>query len=327
MKISLGKEDIKKFDNYLKALDETISEADYFNDILFNDPIITSKNHPYKISRLDPKEYSSNPYYQVIKPHGEKKGKVLLDYDKYLPKQGFVYDEIKLKGEHFQEETPFGYFEDEFKFLALKEDDRTWMSVTPHEINTMKQNVAEAKGNVITLGLGLGYYAFMVSIKDDVNKVTIVEMNNKIIDIFKEEILPLFPHKEKIEIINEDAFVFLEKDFDGDYLFADLWHMPDDGLPMYAKIAKTEKKHPKTKYAYWIENSILALLRRAIIILMSEEIEGSNDENYSSEETFSDHLINQLHFILKDIEINNTKDINNLLSFASLKNLALRIHF
>ncbi len=327
MKISLSKEDIKEFQKYLAALDETISEADYFNNILFNDPIISNNKHPYKISKLDAKEYLSNPYYQLIKPRKEKKGDILLTYDKYLPKQGFVYDEISLKGKYLRESTPFGYFDKEFKYLAIKEKNKTWMSVTPHEINTMKEGISEAKGKIITLGLGLGYYAYMVSSKENVSKVTIIEMNGKIIDLFRKEILPLFPNKEKIEIIQGDAFSFLDKQFDGDYLYADLWHMPDDGFPMYAKILKTESKHPNTKFAYWIEKSMLALLRRALIILLDEEINGSGDNDYLNESSLSDHLINQSHFILKNKEIKNIEDIDNLLSFSSLKTIVLDMNF
>ncbi len=327
MKITLSKEDIKEFQKYLTALDETIFEADYFNDILFNDPIISNNKHPYKISKLDPEKYLSNPYYQTIKSRKGRKGDILLTYDKYLPRQGFVYDEISLNGKHFRESTPFGYFEKEFKYLAIKENDKTWMSVTPHEINTMKEGIDEAKGNVITLGLGLGYYAFVVSNKENVNKVTIIEMNEKIIDLFKKEILPLFPHKEKIEIIQTDAFKFLDEQFDADYLYADLWHMPDDGFPMYAKILQKESKHPNTKFAYWIEKSMLALLRRALIILLDEEIDGSTDNDYLNESSLSDHLINQSHFILKNKEIKSIKDINNLLSFKSLKTIVLQMNF
>ena len=40
------------------------------------------------------------------------------------------------------------------------------MTITPDEIETMKEAVDQAFGNVLTFGLGLGYYAYMVSEKD-----------------------------------------------------------------------------------------------------------------------------------------------------------------
>ena len=60
-------------------------------------------------------------------------------------------------------------------FPALLENDRIWMTITPNEIETMKEPVDGAFGNVLTYGLGLGYYAYMVSEKENVETVTIVD--------------------------------------------------------------------------------------------------------------------------------------------------------
>ncbi len=327
MKINLNEKEISQYGYYLDTLENTIDEADYFNEILTNGYQVKKSIEPFRIDLLNEKDYLSNPYYKTVKPSKKRIGNISLTYDKYLPKQGFVYDEIQVSEPFFQERTPFGYFKNEFPYLALKEGETTWMSVTPHEINTMKENISQAKGHVITLGLGLGYYSFMVSNKPEVKKVTIVEMNQKIIDIFKGEILPFFPHKEKIEIVKADAFSYLSKQIDGDYLFADLWHMPEDGLPMYAKLINLEEKNPQMKFTYWIENSMLSLLRRAIIILIDEEMNGADDDDYNEEETFSDHLINQTHFALKEKEINSLKDIDELLSPESLKSIVKKITF
>jgi hypothetical protein len=52
-------------------------------------------------------------------------------------------------------------------FPALLENDRIWMTITPNEIEIMIKPVDEAFGHVLTYGLGLGYYAYMVSKKLD----------------------------------------------------------------------------------------------------------------------------------------------------------------
>lgn len=327
MKINLSKQEIEEFGKYLETLSRNIDEGDYFNEILEEGKPVKEERKPFKITKLSSSEYIENPYYKFIKPSKKREGDIYLAYDKYLPNQGFVYDEIRLDERYFKEETPFGYFEKEFPFLSIKEKETTWMSITPHEINTMKKPIDEAYGNVATLGLGLGYYAFMVSNKENVTSVTIVDNNEKIIDIFKKQILPLFPHKEKIRIVKEDAFKYMDKMQNIDYLFADLWHMPEDALPIYSSLLKYEEIKKSTAFSYWIENSILALVRRAIIILLDEEIYGSTDENYLHEETFSDHLINQIHFILKDKEIHSLSEVRNLLSFSSLKEISKKLHF
>lgn len=327
MKITLNENEMNKIGDYLFALDKNIDEGDYFNDVLHSTIFVKKQKKPFEIVELDPSKYLDNPYYKLIKPSKEKKGDVYLTYDKYLPKQGFVYDEIKLDKKDFREKTPFGYFPSEFPFLALKEKDVTWMSITPHEINTMEEGIKNAKGNVVTLGLGLGYFAFMVSNKEDVKHVKIIETNEKVIDIFKKDILPSFPNKEKIEIIKQDAFVFLSSSFEENYLYADLWHMPEDALPIYTKILQFEETHPNTKFEYWIEKSILALIRRSIIVLLDEEMYESVDANYMQESTLSDHLINQIHFILKNKEIKNIQDVISLLDFPSLKEIAKKIKY
>lgn len=327
MKIHLSQKEMDTYGFYLEGLSKTIDEADYFNDILHSGEKVRARKRPYLIEELSFDEYSSNPYYKTIRPNSKKEGDVYLNYHHYEPNQGFVYDEISCDEKYFGEHTPFAFFSKKFSFLALDEKDSTWMSVTPHEINTMKEPIKQAHGHVITLGLGLGYFAFMASNKEDVSKVTIIEMNERIIDIFQKQILPLFPHKEKIEIIHGDAYSFLDSSFEGDFLFADLWHMPEDGLPMYVKLLPYEEKHPSTTFSYWIEKSMLALLRRAIMILIDEEMLESIDENYLHEYSFSDHLINQIHFILKKKEISSLEDIRKLLSFPSLKEIAKKIVF
>ncbi len=327
MKINLSEKEFIQYGYYLDTLENTIDEADYFNDILTNGYEVKKSIEPFRIDCLNVEPYLSNPYFKTVKPSKKKIGNITLTYDKYLPKQGFVYDEIVVSDPFFEERTPFGFFKKEFSYLAIKENGVTWMSVTPHEINTMKESIAKAKGHTTTLGLGLGYYAFMVSNKNEVSKVTIIETNQKIIDVFKKEILPFFPHKEKIEIIKEDAYEYLDKKIDGDYLFADLWHLPEDGLPMYTKLLNLENNNPHIAFDYWIEKSMLALLRRAIIILIDEESEGSDESSYKEESTFSDHLINQIHFILKEKEISSLKDVDELLSFESLKNIARKMTF
>ena len=320
---------MKEIDRYgyiLEALSETIDEADYFNEILSSKTKVKARKRPFEIQRLDPKEYLENPYYRMVHPTGAKEGAISLEYDAYEANEGFVYDEIKTIG-LCREKTPFGFFEQRFPFLAIKEGDTTWMSITPHEINTMKKPIEEAHGNVVTLGLGLGYFAFMASMKNDVTSLTVVESNETMIKIFEEKILPFFPRREKIKIIKDDAFHFLEGDYKADYLFADLWHMPEDGLPLYAKTISFEEKHPKTSFSYWIEDSMLALIRRAVLILIDEEMLESVDENYLHEETFSDHLINQIHFILKEKEIHGLPELEKIVNKQSLKAIASKLTF
>lgn len=322
MKILFSEHDTKEFEKLVLQMDDNEAAASFYNILLQGHEQVNEMDLPYPIKKLKIEEYLSNPYFLNVKPSRKKDGKVRIDYLKTKAHQGFVYDEMIEKGKNYEEITPFGYFEKPFEFLALLDRERIWMSVTPHEINTMKDAVNHAHGDVITLGLGIGYYAYMCLLKDDVRSVTAIERDPRVISIFKESILPFFPNKEKLRIIEADAIKYLEKADHFDYLFADLWHFAIDGLPLYLQINKFESQYPNSEFEYWIEPSMLILIRKALIILAEEEIHGTTDFDYEDAASISDEVINSLHFLLKDKTIENIESLRDMLSLSSLKELA-----
>ena len=215
------------------------------------------------VHKLDAHEYYGNPYYQNIKIPPVKMGHSELTYQKYKPFEGFVWNDIIQTAEGRQI-PQIGFFETEFVFPAVLENERLWMSITPNEIETMKEPVDKGFGNVLTFGLGLGYYAYMVSQKPNVERVTVVESNQDVIDLFNQWILPQFGKaQKKIQIVKADAFEFAQEQMVSgkyDFVFTDLWHDVSDGIPMYLKMKKYEKQCPGTEFAYWIEKSILCYL-------------------------------------------------------------------
>ena len=117
------------------------------------------------IHKLDANEYYNNPYYKNIKIPTIKIGNSELKYEKYKPFEGFVCNDI-IQTKEGRQIPQIGFFETEFMFPAILENDRIWMTITPNEIETMKEAVDQAFGHVLTFGLGLGYYAYMVSEKE-----------------------------------------------------------------------------------------------------------------------------------------------------------------
>ena len=107
--------------------------------------------------------------------------------------------------------SQIGFFRERFAYPAVEQDGREWMAVKPSEIETMRAPIEEATGRVVTFGLGLGYFAYMVSEKPDVTSLDIVERSEEAIALFERHILPQFPNKEKIRIIRSDAFGFLNE--------------------------------------------------------------------------------------------------------------------
>ena len=281
-----------------------------------------------KFEELDKKEYISNPYLKLISKIHISKNKWKLMSLFYEPFEAFVYDEIKVDPKFYSEHTPMGYFKEKFIYPALIEGDAIWMSLIPHEINTMKAPINRATGDVLVLGLGLGYFAYMVSLKKEVKSVTVIEKDKIVIELFKSELLPHFENKTKIKIIEEDAREYVKKDdVHYDYCFVDIWHNVHDGLPHYLYFKKYEKEN--TAYDYWIETSLLAMLRRYLLTIFEElHYHGYTDENSKVAENEDDKIINDLYFLTKDYEFNNTNEFHKFLSDESIKKLItyLKIH-
>ncbi|WP_036689278.1 hypothetical protein [Paucisalibacillus globulus] len=233
-------------------------------DIVDNAEDKTFFNHYFEkmIHHLDEAEYNSNPYYKNIKIPTLKIGSSELKYERYKPFEGFVCDDI-IQTREGRQIPQIGFFDMEFVYPAVLENGRIWMTVTPNEVETMKEPIERASGNVLTYGLGLGYFAYMASEKKNVERVTIVDSNDDVINLFKNHILPQFENSHKINIVKTDAFEYAQnKMHDGkyDFVFTDLWHDVSDGIDMYLKMKKHEKQSPTTEFMYWIEKSILCYL-------------------------------------------------------------------
>lgn len=211
---------------------------------------------PQMVHQLDPAEYEADAYFQTVKPADGVNGAIDLVYETVQPMELFVADDFRVDGQG-RVFPQLGWFDRAFSFPAIREDGRVWMTVTPNEINTIQPAVAASRGKVLTYGLGLGYYAFHCLLKEDVESVTVVEKNPAVIDVFKRLLLPFFPRKEALTIIEADAFdyaanVMPQAGFDT--VFTDLWHDVADGIPLMKQMKALEVPGPN--YLYWIEKTL-----------------------------------------------------------------------
>lgn len=280
------------------------------------------------IDCLDPALVLDNPCFKAYRELGEfKEGDFKFCWLKYRKGEIFVAKEKKIEGIYDREEL--GYFDEEVLFPAVLDKDVPWMSIIPHEIFTMARPIEEAKGKVATYGLGLGYYAFMVSEKEDVEEVYVIENDAEAIRLFKKHLLPCFPHKEKIHIVEGDALDenALEKlGTKIDFVFADLYHNADDALPIYAKLLRNEI--PGVAYSYWIEDSILLYFRRALSSYLYEQaIEEFGDDAYQSEETYDDLVLKVLHKAMKGRRVEAKKELELLFSKEVCKEICRKLKF
>lgn len=249
-----------------------------------------------------------------------KIGEFELTRDSYAKYEMFIYDipSDKYNGVMLPK---IGTFDHRYRFPCIREKGSTWMSVTPNEIFTMRKPIEEAKGRVLTLGLGMGYYTYMVSEKEEVEHVTVIEKEKAVVDLFNTYILPQFANKDKITVIHADAFEYMEKLEDGvyDYCFADLWKNNGDSIP-YFKLKKICKKFKSMKMSYWIEDALMEASVGLVSVLITEQYYKNNKIQPPEIEMPEDaeEKLEYLREFLKDVEIRNPAEIDYYLDYKNL---------
>ena len=294
------------------------TRMDFINQILENhktDSSFISKNLPWDTQEVMVETFTNNPYYQALKNISFDEDGWKLETKKMKAFTLFPYDEQYHYGSNAILKMSLGYFTKDYDYPTISLYGQEWMSLNPHEIRTMEMPIQVARGKVLTLGLGLGYFAYMVHLKEEVKEVYIVEMDLELIKLFQKHILPLFPHKEKIHFIKADALAFINlvNDRDYDFIFSDLWHDVGDGLDMYIKLRERFDSFTFTKRAYWIEGSLITYLRLLVIAMMRDEYEQVGGEYTATQLLIKENL--------GDIVIKNTYDLDSLLNIAGVTKL------
>lgn len=218
------------------------------------------------VRELDTKRYEEDEYFKNIRFPSVKYGAWEFKTETYPPFRLFSCNDLCVL-EGYTEVPPIGYFDKEFSFPAVLEDENEWMTLTPVDMDTSREAIDAARGKVITFGLGLGYFCYHASNKESVQSVTVIEKSEDVISLFQKHILPQFENKEKIRIINADAFEYAENKMGSehyDVAFVDTWRDASDGAPMYMRMKPYEKNAPDCKFYYWIEEYLLSAIRRSV---------------------------------------------------------------
>lgn len=184
---------------------------------LFQDYIVPG------FSQLKAEDFVDDPYLKNIKISPKKFGNLELATQKFSAAEALFFNDVHTTSE-FREYPQIGFFMDEIEFPAITENDKTIASVNPLTINTTQNVIENAQGNVLCCGLGMGYFAALSSSKKTVEKITVLENSNDIIDVFNSEILPQIPNGDKIEIINADPLEYIKGEpspLPYDYIFSD----------------------------------------------------------------------------------------------------------
>ncbi len=345
MQIRIDAKDSQKLRLLFDSLAWNVDFSDYLNEELLNDVPLTDgpvheflktiepgknkiiparltgyeekgiEGHLSKIEHLDPAYYESDPVGKALLGLSFKEGDYELSKKVLRPYTLFLKDEITgVRGRLYAENAPLGFFDRPYEYCDLSYKGQTWMSLLPHEINTMKDVIAASHGKVVLLGLGLGYAAASMALKDNVEEVRVVEKDREIISIFERFIRPRLASSAKITVVEGDAMDYRLPE-DADFLFADLWHNEEDGLPMYLQLVEKEGKIP---HYYWIEKSLITYFRRIVMEEIAEEAEGFSPEGGDGE---IERIFSRLKDFLKEKSLTGYQAIEDFLSDANLTNL------
>lgn len=235
------------------------------------------------LHRLSPAPYRDDAYARTVRFSDLTVGKWCFTHGEYRAFEPFVCGHPTVTPD-FREIPQIGYFPETFRYPSVTENGVDWMTVTPNEVETMRTPIAEARGRVLTYGLGLGYFAFHAAQKAEVESVTVVERDETLIGLFRERILPQFPAREKIRIVAADAFDFTGQQMEPgqfDFAFVDLWHDQSDGLPLYLRMKRLESRFPETVFSYWIEPTLLSSLRHMVLDRIFDDSDGAEIRTYA----------------------------------------------
>ena len=295
--------------NIIKALYE-VDEEDAYSVELVNK--LASMIKEKDLNNI--KNYS---YYQTINDVELKSKNLKFITNTYEKNQLFIDNDVDSQAPMYEEKLSLAYTKEAFPYLALVENNKIWMAIIPHEMNTMKTAIELAHGRVAVLGLGLGYFPFMISEKPEVSEIVIIEKNQRIIDLFNQSIINKFPHKNKIKIIKDDAFSYLKNHHaDYNYAFFDIYRDSND-FPLYLKAKQNEKYYPNLQINYWLERTMIAYLRRVVITALEEAYYQVQAEGESE----LDLLINSIKQKLVNETFSTFDHISHLLEKESLLNL------
>lgn len=147
------------------------------------------------------------------------------------------------------------YFVSEgFPVAMLQRAKKTWMSITPMEVESHLTHIEHATGDVFVGGLGMGFYITQIVKKSDVKSVVVVEQDTNVIRMYNKLIEndPVTFSNNKLKIVHGDLFAFIKKDKKKyDYAYLDIWLSMDfdEYLRDFSKIKKGGLK--ATKVGFW----------------------------------------------------------------------------
>lgn len=230
--------------------------------------------HEDEIIELTKEEIMNNPYLRNIKVPNVTLNNFSLSncrhiYAGTIAKYGYKRRNLNT----MEQQNAYFVCDKNLRFPCLVEDNShiCWMSAEPFEFYSFESLIKEAHGNVLLIGCGIGYAAYMLSRKDDVKSITIIDNSHDVLELFINHILPQFKNPEKIRVINDDGIKFLkENDVNKfDYINVDIWYDVCDMIYPYLDCLEIERLNPNVHFSYWLEEELKGNIQKSILSAVS----------------------------------------------------------
>lgn len=221
---------------------------------------------------IEKKDYINNPYLKNINFKDIKLNN--FSYETVTIEKGYLFNIDEIQDDKNKELNDYmilrAYKEDE-DMMFLKQGKQEWMMASISEFRTNDPYAKKAHGNVVTFGLGIGYFIYMAALNENVESITVIERSKEVIELF-DQIKNQFPNK-KINIINGDAFDYFNEQYlkQFDYIYVDIYQNNNDGRIMIEKLLE-QYLPPYDKCNFWIENSCLSIVKSLIYIYYEEQV-------------------------------------------------------
>jgi hypothetical protein len=149
---------------------------------------------------------------------------------------------------------------------------RTWMSMTPMELESQEIGVRAATGHTVVMGMGMGWAAVNAALRPDVTRVTVVEIDPDVIEVNRriglfEQLPPAI--MAKIAIVNADAMEY-RTDEPADTLMTDIW-LPFNGDERMEQSRVMARNTGARRVYVWGQELVIARRARSLGLSLTDE--------------------------------------------------------
>lgn len=175
----------------------------------------------------------------------------------------------------------------------LKFDNTIWMTLKPKIIQTHYLTISKAQGVVLTGGLGLGYFPLRIAAKENVQRVDVYELDQRVIDFFKERFRDR-PEMKKINLIQGDMRELASGHYD--YALLDIYTNPISSIRQVVEdLTVLKSRVTVSRMQVWSEELILRVGLKQGLDIFIEDNEREYLDNWSQAPLSISENLNQLY--------------------------------